>query len=181
MTVPLAILAVLSVIGGWVGIPAVLGGPIGVPNFFERWLAPEAHGAGVHHSAGLEIALMALSVGIALFGIWLAHRLYRVRPETPGKIAGRWPSLYDAVRNKYYVDEFYEWAVVRRIVRISDWLWQMFDARFVDGIVNGVADLVRAAGERARRLQGGILGGYAFSLLAGAVLLVGYILYRSMG
>ena len=146
MTLPLSVLAVLSVVGGWIGIPAVLGDAVGVPNLLERWLAPPAAGAAPHHSAGLEIGLMALSVGIALCGIWLAHRLYRVRPETPGEIAKRWPALYDAVRNKYYVDEFYEWAVVRRVVRGADWLWQMFDARFIDGIVNGVADLVRAAG-----------------------------------
>ena len=55
-----------------------------------------------------------------------------------------------------------------------------FDALFIDGIVNGAADLVRAAGDRVRRLQGGVVGGYAFSLLAGAVLLVGYILYRNV-
>jgi len=182
MTLPLSALAVLSVVGGWIGIPAVLGDAVGVPNFLERWLGPHpAAGAAAHHSAGLEVGLMALSVGIALCGIWFAHRLYRVRPGVPGEIAKRWPVLYDAVRNKYYIDEFYEWAVVRRVVRGADWLWQMFDARFIDGIVNGVADLVRAAGGRVRRLQGGLVGGYAFSLLAGAVLLVGYILYRSMG
>jgi NADH-quinone oxidoreductase subunit L len=187
MTVPLSVLAVLSAAGGILGIPAVLGGPLGVPNYLERWLEPAGSGPAVHgageaarHPAGLEIGLMVLSVAIALCGIWLAHRLYRVRTGKPDEIAKRWPFLYDLVRNKYYVDEFYEWAVVRRVVRLAEWLWRMFDARFIDGIVNGAADLVRSAGGRVRRLQGGILGGYAFSLLAGAVLLVGYILYRSM-
>ncbi|MBP2675256.1 MAG: proton-translocating NADH-quinone oxidoreductase, chain, partial [Deltaproteobacteria bacterium] len=188
MTVPLSVLAVLSAAGGFLGIPAVLGGALGVPNVLERWLEPAGHGAAAAHgageaahaSAGLEIGLMALSVGIALCGIWYAHRLYRVRTKVPDAIANRWPTLYDAVRNKYYVDEFYEWAVVKRIVAGADWLWQIFDARFIDGIVNGLADLVRAAGGRVRRVQGGILGGYAFSLLAGAVLLVGYILFRSL-
>jgi NADH-quinone oxidoreductase subunit L len=193
MTLPLSILAVLSVIGGWIGIPAVLGGS----NHFEHWLAPVfhqaasgAHGAvaagghggaaGAHHSAVLEIGLMALSVGIALCGIGLAYFLYRVRTGKPEEIARKWPNLYDVVFHKYYVDEIYEWAFVRRVVNGSVWLWEMFDARFIDGIVNGVADLVRAAGDRMRRLQGGIVGGYAFSLLVGAVLLVGYVLYRSM-
>jgi NADH-quinone oxidoreductase subunit L len=194
MTLPLSILAVLSVIGGWVGIPAVLGGS----NRFEHWLAPvfhpaaaeTAHGAaaagahgaaaGAHHSAALEIGLMALSVGIALCGIGLAYFLYRVRTGKPEEIARNWPTLYDVVFHKYYIDEFYEWAVVKRVVNGSVWLWEMFDAAFIDGIVNGVADLVRAAGDRVRRLQGGVVGGYAFSLLAGAVLLVGYVLYRSM-
>jgi len=189
MTVPLMILAVLSVAGGWIGIPAVLGGS----NLFEHWLAPVfhpvvaagAHGAGaaggaVHHPAALEIGLMALSVAIALCGIALAYFLYRVRTGKPAEIASRWPTLYDVVYHKYYIDEFYEWAVIRRIVTISIGLWEMFDALFIDGIVNGAADLVRAAGDRVRRLQGGVVGGYAFSLLAGAVLLVGYILYRSV-
>ncbi|MGA8752210.1 MAG: hypothetical protein WB712_01035, partial [Candidatus Deferrimicrobium sp.] len=124
--------------------------------------------------------LMAASVAIALCGIGLAYFLYRVRTGKPAEIAKAWPTLYDAVYHKYYIDEFYEWAVIRRIVNVSIGLWQMFDALFIDGIVNGAADLVRAAGGRVRRLQGGVVGGYAFSLLAGAVLLVGYILYRSM-
>jgi NADH-quinone oxidoreductase subunit L len=188
MTVPLAILAVLSVAGGWVGIPAVLGGS----NPFEHWLAPlfhpaaaaGGHGAaaeaGAHHSTTLEIGLMALSVAIALCGIAVAYFLYRVRTGKPDEIARKWPTLYDVVYNKYYVDEFYDWAVIRCIVNFSNGLWEMFDALFIDGIVNGAAGLVRAAGERVRRLQGGVVGGYAFSLLAGAVLLVGYILYRSV-
>jgi NADH-quinone oxidoreductase subunit L len=202
MTVPLTILAVLSVAGGWIGIPAVLGGN----NPFEHWLAPVfhpvaaagAHGvaaevvhgaaagaahaaeAGAHHSTTLEIGLMALSVAIALCGIGIAYFLYRVRTGKPAEIAAKWPTLYNVVYNKYYIDEFYEWALIQRIVTFSIGLWEMFDALFIDGIVNGAADLVRAAGDRVRRLQGGVVGGYAFSLLAGAVLLVGYILYRSV-
>jgi NADH-quinone oxidoreductase subunit L len=194
MTAPLSILAVLSIAGGWIGIPAVLGGS----NLFEHWLAPvfhpvaaagahgtaagAAHGAEAvaHHSKTLEIGLMALSVAIALCGIGLAYFLYRVRTEKPEEIARKWPTLYGVVYNKYYIDEFYEWALIRRVVTISIGLWEMFDTLFIDGIVNGAAGLVRAAGDRVRRLQGGVVGGYAFSLLAGAVLLVGYILYRSV-
>ncbi|MBI5905874.1 MAG: NADH-quinone oxidoreductase subunit L, partial [Deltaproteobacteria bacterium] len=195
MTVPLSILAVLSVAGGWIGIPAVLGGS----NYFEHWLAPvfhpaaaagahgaaagAAHGAegAAHHPAALEIGLMGLSVAIALCGIGLAYFLYRVRTEKPAEIMKSWPNLHKLVYNKYYVDEFYEWAVVQRIVNGSVWLWEMFDALFIDGIVNGVADLTRAAGGRVRRIQAGVVGGYAFSLLLGAVLIVGYILFRSLG
>jgi NADH-quinone oxidoreductase subunit L len=198
MTVPLTILAVLSLAGGWIGIPPVIGDYFGIPNYFEHWLAPVfhpvamagAHGAAaagvhgaeqvVHHPASLEIGMMALSVAIALCGIGLAYFLYRVRTAKPTEIAAKWPKLYDVVYHKYYIDEFYEWAVIRRIVNLSTGLWQMFDTLFIDGIVNGAAVLVRGAGDRVRRLQGGVLGGYAFSLLAGAVLLVGYILYRSV-
>jgi len=180
MTVPLMFLAVFSVIGGWVGIPEVLGGH----NYFEEWLAPVfAQGAAGSHGAAhppvaLELGLMAGSVLVALCGIGLAYYLYRVRTEKPKKIAETVPVLYDVVYNKYYVDEIYDVVIVRRIVDGSVWLWKTFDAAFIDGIVNGVASLVRGAGDRLRRVQTGVVGNYAFSLLLGAVLIVGYILAR---
>ena len=181
MTVPLMILAVLSVAGGWIGIPAVLGGA----NHFEHWLAPVFHAPAaetaapaVHHSAALEYGLMGLSVAIALCGIGLAYYLYSVRTEKPERIAKAVPGLYDVVLNKYYVDEIYDFVFVRRIVNGSVWLWQAFDAAFIDGMVNGIAAAVRKAGDGVRRLQTGVVGNYAFSLLLGAVLIVGYALTR---
>jgi NADH-quinone oxidoreductase subunit L len=180
MTVPLMLLAVLSVAGGWIGIPEVLGGR----NYFEAWLAPvfghAAEGAphgGAHHSATLEYLLMAGSVGVALCGIGLAYYLYRVRPEKPKEIADRVPGLYDVVFHKYYVDEIYDAAIVRRIVNGSIWLWEAFDATFIDGIVNGVATMVSGAGDRMRRVQTGVVGNYALSLLLGAVILVGFLIW----
>ncbi len=192
MTVPLMLLGVLSVVGGWIGIPAVLGGG----NRFEHWLAPvfesgaaegaaAAHGAAaaaaegaVHHSAALEYGLMGLSVAIALCGIGLAYYLYRVRTEKPKEIAEAMPGIYDVVYHKYYVDEIYGFLFVRRIVNWSVWLWQMFDAKFIDGAVNGIGSMVRRTGDSVRRVQTGVVGNYAFSLLLGAVVIVGYILVR---
>jgi len=184
MTVPLMILALLSVAGGWIGIPEALGGH----NYFEAWLAPvfghgaegAAHGAAqgaVHHSAALEYLLMAGSVGVALCGIGLAWYLYRVRPEKPREIAEKVPGLYDVVLNKYYVDEIYDVAIVQRIVNGSVWLWEAFDDIFIDGIVNGVGELVRGAGGGLRRLQTGFVGNYAFSVLLGAVVLLGILFW----
>jgi NADH-quinone oxidoreductase subunit L len=180
MTVPLMLLAVLSLAGGWIGIPEVLGGH----NHFEAWLAPvfghaaegAAHG-GAHPSAALEYLLMAGSVGVALCGIGLAYSMYRVHPDQPKEIAGRVPGLYDVVFHKYYVDEIYDAAIVRRIVNGSIWLWEAFDATFIDGIVNGVATMVSGAGDKMRRVQTGVVGNYALSLLLGAVILVGFLLW----
>jgi len=184
MTVPLMVLAVLAVVGGWVGVPAVLGGA----NHFEHWLAPVfGHAAavpaaaaegGAHHSAALEWMLMGGSVAVALCGILLSVYLYRVRPTKPAEIAAKVPGIYDVVLNKYYVDEIYDFLFVRRIVNGSVWLWQAFDATFIDGIVNGIADLVRGAGDGIRRAQTGVVGNYAFSLLLGAVLIVGYLFLK---
>jgi NADH-quinone oxidoreductase subunit L len=185
MTVPLMLLAVLSVIGGWVGMPALIGNVFHLPNVFEEWLAPViGHGAegaahaGAHPPVALELGLMGASVAVALCGIGLAYYLYRVRTEKPKKIAEAVPGLYDVVYNKYYVDEIYDIFIVRKIVDGSVWLWRAFDAAFIDGIVNGVASLVRGTGDRLRRVQTGVVGNYAFSLLLGAVLIVGYILAR---
>jgi len=180
MTVPLMVLAVLSVAGGWIGIPEALGGH----NRFEAWLAPVfSHGAegavhgAVHHSAALEYLLMAGSVAVALCGIGLAYYLYRVRPEKPKAIAEAAPGLYDTVLHKYYVDEIYDAAFVRTIVNGSVWLWEAFDDLFIDGIVNGVASLVRGAGGGLRRIQTGFVGNYAFSVLLGAVVLLGILFW----
>jgi NADH-quinone oxidoreductase subunit L len=181
MTVPLMVLAVLSVIGGWVGIPAVLGGA----NHFEHWLAPVFHAgaaegaaeAVVHHPAALEYGLMGLSVAIALCGIGLAYYFYMVRTEKPREIAESVPGLYDVVYNKYYVDEIYDIFFVRKIVNGSVWLWNAFDAAFIDGIVNGIGSLVQGGSEKVRRVQTGVVGNYAFTFLVGAVLIVGYILW----
>jgi NADH-quinone oxidoreductase subunit L len=185
MTVPLLLLAVLSVIGGWVGMPALIGNVFHLPNAFEEWLAPVfGHGAegaahgGAHPPVALELGLMAASVAVALCGIGLAYYLYRVRTEKPKAIAEAVPGLYDAVYHKYYVDEIYDLLIVRRIVDGSVWLWRAFDAAFIDGIVNGIAAAVRGAGDRIRRMQTGVVGNYAFTFLLGAVLIVGYILAR---
>jgi NADH-quinone oxidoreductase subunit L len=184
MTVPLMLLAVLSIAGGWIGMPALIGGAFHLPNYFEEWLAPVfGHGAaGAHEAAhppvALELGLMAASVAVALCGIGLAYYLYRVRTEAPKKIAEAAPGLYDVVYHKYYVDEIYDIVFVRRIVDGSVWLWRAFDAAFIDGIVNGIAATVRGAGDRIRRAQTGVVGSYAFTFLLGAVLIVGYILAR---
>jgi NADH-quinone oxidoreductase subunit L len=195
MTVPLMVLAALSICGGWIGIPAALGGA----NHFEHWLAPifegdqhaaaaaasavshgaaaAGHGAAAHHDP-MEFILMGASVAVALCGIALAYYLYIVRPEKPAKIAEENPNLYRVVYNKYFVDELYEWLFIRRIVNWSVWLWQMFDATFIDGMVNGVASVVRNAGDETRKIQTGVVGNYAFSILLGAVFIIGFLVWR---
>ena len=121
---------------------------------------------------------MALSVAIALLGISFAYFFYMKRTEKPAKIAEAWPGLYKAVYNKYFVDEIYEAAVIRRIVDLSNFLWTSFDVAVIDGAVNGVAKVVRGAGDGLRRVQTGIVGNYAFAVLSGAVCVVAYLLFR---
>ena len=146
MTGVLAILAVLSIVGGWIGLPAVLGGAH--PTWFQRWLEPVLLPIGDHayhfHEAShaLEWALMLTSVAIAAFGIFLAWRFYKRDPlwSTPKRLAAGLRPIHMALENKYWVDELYNATVIRGTLLLSYALW-WFDRWVVDGIVNGVRHL----------------------------------------
>jgi NADH-quinone oxidoreductase subunit L len=175
MTAPLAILAVLSVVGGYVGLPAhwLWGNALG------EFLAPAVgHHQVPHVSAALEYGLMAASVAIAVAGIAIAYFCYVVQPGMPYLIAWRARSLYELILHKYYVDELYDAGIVRPLHRTSLWLWQVWDVLVIDGLVNGVAGAVAANGSWWRRLQTGSVQHYALSFLAGAVAIVGYYVWR---
>ncbi len=182
MTIPLSILAVFSIIGGYVGIPHVLGGS----NRFERFLEPvfSGHSGGAHAAAAhnapvvLEVGLMGLAVAIAVAGIFLAYYLYVKNTHLPGKISERYRGLYHVVYNKYFVDEIYHALVVYPVYRGSVLLWEIFDVLIVDGIVNGVGSVLLGTGQAIRRLQTGVVQNYAFSLLIGALILVAYMIFR---
>ncbi len=158
MTVPLMVLAFFSVTAGWLGWPASLGGSNRFEKFLEPVFAPERAAAvepsGSQGSRGLEWTLMLLSVGAAAAGYGMAKRYY----SSAGKgyvepIAQTAPPLYNALLHKYYVDEGYDYLFTgrRRLggVRLgvmglgeaSSW----FDARVIDGTVNGAGWMTRAA------------------------------------
>jgi NADH-quinone oxidoreductase subunit L len=173
--VPLAILAVLSIAGGWMAAPEFFGGE----NHFEKFLAPlfaaseaapavEATGA---HSRMLEFA--GLAVFIALIGFFAAFWLYLQRPEKPKAITERFKGSYTTLLNKYYVDELYAAVIVRPLLWLSRVvLWQSVDARGIDGAVNGVADGATALGDRLRRVQSGNTRSYAVWVVIGALLIL---------
>jgi NADH-quinone oxidoreductase subunit L len=175
MTVPLMILAVLSVIGGWVGIPHILGGGNHIEAWFEPVFGESEHIAALHaghgiHDAGIELTVMLVSVVIAVLGIGLAFLFYRKKTKLPEKVAEGVGPIYPLVYNKYYVDEIYEAGVVTPIQKTSDFfLWRFFDIKIVDGSVNGVAFLVNLAASQIRKVQTGFVQNYA--LVMGAAVL----------
>jgi NADH-quinone oxidoreductase subunit L len=183
MTVPLIVLAVLSVAGGWVGIPHVFG----VTNHFEHWLEPII--AGPHHeaashavaaagsSAATEFLLMGLTVVLVLFAIFGAYMLYRKRPELSTSLAQRFSGLQTLLVNKYYVDEIYGAVVVRPLVSGSVFLWKIVDVLIIDGLINGFATIYADISQLLRRAQTGRIRSYATVFVLGVVALVGYFLY----
>ena len=171
MTLPLVLLGVLSVIGGWVGLPMQPGG-----NVFERWLAPVlesgAHAAGAHAVAStIEIGLMVLSVVVAVVGIWFAFRAYLGQPALSASLRERFAGLHRALFNKYWVDEFYESIAVSPVYRGSVALWRFWDEKVVDGAVNGVASMLEGTSAILRLFQTGFVGTYALFLALGVVAL----------
>ena len=178
MTAPLGVLAVLSVAGGWVGIPKVLSFGSDV-NVFERYLAPVFEGgraAGEAHAApaSLELGLMLAALGAAGAGLVLAHRFYLKAPHLPERLAGRFPVLARLIANKYYVDELYDRIVVGPYHRLCD-ACAGFDRVVVDGMVNGAGTFAEVASQILKLFHTGYVRNYALWLFLGAVILVWYL------
>ncbi len=208
MTVPLMILAVLSIVGGWIGWPAVLGGG----DRFARFLEPViVHYAGTGevegaHNLGTEYALIALSVLIALAGIVVAWQFYIKKPLIPKTLASNWGGVYRLLYNKYYVDQIYDAAFVNRSKDLATtlgafdrtivdglgidgtgWLTRMtsrismwWDSWIVDGLVNLAARIVWILSYPVRMLQSGRVANYALWIVFGVLLMLGYYLYPAL-
>jgi NADH-quinone oxidoreductase subunit L len=173
MTVPLVILAFLSVVGGFIGLPKVLGGR----NWFGRFLEPvveEIHTA--HISVEMEYGLMLLSVVVAFVGIFVAYLFYLQKPELSKRTAERFPQLYKILYNKYYVDEAYDLVFVQPTIKGSEKIYKNFDLKVIDGAVNKSAFLTDSGGKILSYLHTGLIKDYGLIILFGSVLLLAYLI-----
>ncbi len=185
MTWVLAVLAFLSIFGGWLGWPHLWHWPF--PNWLHHWLEPIFKTADtrlkwVEYSHAVEWGLMALSVAIATGGWLVARTLYKdAASPVPARLAADYPAIQKGGLNKWYVDELYEAAIIGPIHRGSVMLWRVVDALIIDGIlVNGSAWLVMTVAELTRRYQNGNLQRYAVTLAAGGAVLI-YVLFANLG
>jgi NADH-quinone oxidoreductase subunit L len=162
MTIPLIVLAILSIVGGYVGLPSV----ISEHNALASYLSPVVTNFGTHHmSHGLEWGLMGLSVAVAVIMIGLAWSVNR-KPNFAENTG-----FAKLLENKWYVDEIYDAVIVRPIAAFSDLLDKFVERHGIDGIVNGVGKTVRWGGDRLRMLQTGQVGFYIFIMVMGIVVL----------
>jgi NADH-quinone oxidoreductase subunit L len=181
MALALIVLAVGSVVAGYIGLPHALGGH----NVLATWLEPAF---GLHEGAGgeaavepgsLELTLMGVSTLIAFVGIGIATFIWLRRRELADSMARTFAPIHRLLLNKYYVDEIYDASIVQPIKVVSEQgLWRGFDVRVIDGAVNGTGALVSGSSAILRRLQTGSVRTYAGSLFAGVVLVLGYYLWR---
>jgi NADH-quinone oxidoreductase subunit L len=174
MLVPLMILAVLSLVGGLVGIG----------NRFEHFLDPvfgsgqAADAANETASNFMEYLLMAVSVLVAVLGAILAWVLYVSKPYLPQKIAARLGGFYDAVLNKYYVDELYAALLVKPLVDGSTRiLWQGVDRKVIDDSINDAAGGTQHVSDNVRHMQSGNLRSYAGWIAAGSAVVIAYMIW----
>jgi NADH-quinone oxidoreductase subunit L len=163
MTIPLIILAVLSVIGGFVGIPEVIskGG-----DQISRFLSPVIAQHGEHTvSHSTEYLLMSLSSGLVIIMIivaWFVFRNYQ-----PGPSAG----FAKVLENKWYVDEAYDKIIVRPLKQLGSFLNNVFEKSVVDGLVNGVGKAVNYGSRQMRLLQSGQVGSYILLMVLSMVVI----------
>ena len=175
MTMPLSVLAILSAIGGLVGIgkPFLEG-----ESFIARWLAPVLDTPGVPAvpvhamSSGAEWGLMGLSVAVAAFGIVMAFQAYLRQPSIATNLRASLGGLHRVLENKYWVDEFYDAIAVTPIYRASVGLWRFWDEKVVDGTVNGVGYVLEGFSSILRLFQTGYVGTYALWVALGVLALI---------
>jgi NADH-quinone oxidoreductase subunit L len=172
MTVPLTILAFLSLTGGWFALPALWGGT----DYFTEFLSPvfgSSENAGGESLHALELTLSGVAVAAATLGLIVAWRMY-AKDVKRGTSTGLHKILY----NKYYVDELYQAVVVNPLVWLSrNILWKAVDEGTIDGAVNGIGYGVREIGDGVRHLQSGNTRSYAVWVLVGAIVVFGIIFW----
>jgi NADH-quinone oxidoreductase subunit L len=208
MAIVLVLLAVGSVLAGYVGVPAVLGGGNRIEHFLApSFAAPGVDASGEHGASPAEalieasgqaepkgealseaehpgepkgeLGLMAFSSGIALAGIGIAAYFFLRRRDAAAWLAARFAGVHRVLLNKYYVDEAYDAAIVQPIKRVSERaLWRVVDAGVIDGAVNGAGSFVNGGSAILRRLQTGSMRAYALSVFVGAVVILGYYVWR---
>ena len=178
---PLVILAILSIFGGWLALPAFWGGP----DYFANFLAPvfssgaesgAAAAAAEAAAHSLELPLAGVAVFTALVGFLVAFWLYIRQPGKPEAIAKSMQGAYNTLLNKYYVDELYAAVIIKPLMWLStDVLWKIVDVAGIDGTVNGIARGATSLGDTVRHTQSGNTRSYAVWVVIGALVVIAVI------
>lgn len=190
MWVPLAVLAGLSVVGGWVNVPAALResflglGPL-TSEWLHHWLEPitaRAHEVQLEHLGevahaapvgGGEVAWAIISTVAALAVVVAAFRVVGAQKVVPAAQSPEPTGFAKVLLNKYYVDEFYDRVIVQPIVRASRFSWRVIDATIIDGTVNAVGWIAKGIGWGVSMFQTGSVNTYAFILTVGVLVILG--------
>ena len=171
ITIPLIVLAALSIVGGFFGIPEVFAANA---HSLQNFLAPViAEGAETHkldHTT--EYMLMGISVALALVALVYAWNRFSKRPEIEEQTgAGKF------LANRWYVDELYDTIIVKPIMALSNIFKNVLEKGIIDGIVNGTGRFVQYSGRQIRHIQSGLVGNYILLMILSTVLLILLLFY----
>jgi NADH-quinone oxidoreductase subunit L len=192
MVLPLVVLAVLSFVGGWVGVPKAMGGS----NHFEHFLdsvfqsTGEAMPAGEHgtipaesnagqEDSSTELMFGAISVGAAAIGFLGAWFLYYKRTDLPARLAESAGGLYRLVLDKYRIDELYGAVFIQPLIALSTTVfWKGIDRGLIDGAVDGAAAGANETSDAMRHMQSGNIRSYAGWVAVGAAVVIAFMAWR---
>src|SRR5690606_38777962 len=178
MRIPLIILAVLSVVGGLINVPAALGGGASLASFLEPIFADSASVIEPFHLAhSTEYMLMAASGLAAIVMAFLAYNRYVKSQALPKSDLDARGSLERLSYNKFYVDEIYDGLIVKPLNKLSIFFYKVVDKIGIDGLVNGIGRGVAESGKGVRLLQSGNVGFYIFLMVLGVIALLLYGVY----
>lgn len=177
MTIPLIILAVLSVVAGVINVPVLFGGSEMLGHFLSPSLRSGGNMTVSSLSHSTEYLLMGVSVVAVLLVVGFAYRRYVKAGTVPGESGEESHFLKRLSSNRLYIDEVYNRLIVRPLFRLSEFLYQWFDRKGIDGIVNGLGGSFMESGKLLRLVQNGHAGFYLFLMVVGIVCLLGYTLF----
>ncbi|MEY4702227.1 MAG: NADH-quinone oxidoreductase subunit, partial [Bacteroidota bacterium] len=162
MTIPLIILSILSIIGGYIGIPEVLGGHHQLATYLSP-VIPQIHHQLSHETELILMGLSTLLVVCSITFAWIRFRNFKINQNHN--------SLASFLENKWYIDELYQFAVVKPIQKASSLFQLILENRIIDGSVNGVGKLVNYGSRQLRLLQSGQVGAYVLLMVIGMLIL----------
>ncbi|MFA5618336.1 MAG: hypothetical protein WDK95_16015, partial [Syntrophorhabdaceae bacterium] len=145
-------------------------------NIISTAFASSGGTEGAGHA--IEMQLMIGAVIIGLLGIFIAWLFYVKNPNLPKKFVEKFHGLFTLVHNKYFIDELYGFIFVRGLFKLGRFCKDFFDEMIIDGIVNGIASLLAGVGGIIRKVQTGMVQGYAFAVILGAIVVIGYLISR---
>jgi NADH-quinone oxidoreductase subunit L len=201
---PLVVLAVLSFVGGWAGVPKFMGGHNEIHHFLSPVMdsvsstpnreasaghdsTTSAAGEAAQESSGEEDSnkewlLAGVSVAAASLGLFFAWLFYYKRRELPDRITGKMHGIYMMVLHKYYVDEGYGAIFVKPLLALSTVvLWRGIDQGVIDGLVNGAGTTSKGIGNELRRMQSGNIRSYAAWIAIGGAAVIAYMVWLGVG
>jgi len=171
ITVPLIFLAVGAVAAGWVGIPPIFmehGDKIG------EFLAPVLGHPKGHGTHAQEAFVMSASIAVAVVGLIIAFIMYIKKTDLPEKLGSAFQPVYKLLFNKYWIDELYSKTLVQPVLKVSEKIiLGIVDTKIIEGIVNGVPNLIGAFSRKFRGIQTGLLSNYALVMVFGTLFIVG--------